>query len=166
MESTIDHRVQTLLEDLCHSTRSIRGCLLATSDGVAVTQYNLSQQSLNLAALSASALGIGCKVTEVAECADLEEVSFNGFDGWVSVIAVGTRAVLTTIANEGCSIEMVAHYSRKYAQQVLQILDPEQAQILEQRKEARGLEEHGTMQGALRALAAMEATASAERVEH
>lgn len=158
MDTNIEQQIHGPLEELSLSSRSIRGCLLATADGVAVSQRNLSGQAEALAALSASALGIGRKVTDVADCGQLEEISFKGFDGWISVIAVGTRAVLTTIAHEGCSIEMVTHYTRKYADQILEILDPEQARLREEREEARDEEEQGNMRNALRALAAIDST--------
>lgn len=156
MDTTIEQLIHNLLEELSLSSRSIRGCLLATADGVAVSHRNLPAQCEALAALSASVLGIGRKVTDVGDCGSLEEISFKGFDGWISVIAVGNRAVLTTVAYEGCSIEMVTHYSRKYADQILEKLDPEQARSREEREEARDKEEYSSMQSALRALASMD----------
>ena len=134
MDQQTLRQIEIPLEELASSTRGIRGCLLATADGVAVTHRNLNDQAEALAALSASSLGIGRRVAEVGGCGALQEVCFKGFEGWVSVVAVGNRAVLAAVAYEGCSIGMVMYYSRKYADEILGILDPEQARALEERK--------------------------------
>lgn len=166
MDSATHQRVQEPLEELLLATRGIRGCLLATADGVAVAHRNLDGPAEALAALSASALGIGRKVSEVGECGQLEEICLKGFEGWISVVAVGNRAVLSTVAYEGCSIGMVMYYSRKYADRILAILDPEQARLLAEREDDYEEEEQGSMQSALRALAALEAAAPVEeRIE-
>lgn len=156
METALQQRIEGPLEELSLATRGIRGCLLATADGVALAHRNLEMQSESLAALSASALGIGRKVSQVGDCGHLEEICFKGLEGWVSVVAVGNRAVLATVAFEGCSIGMVMYYSRKYADEILAIIDPEQARLREERDEAREEEEVGSMRSALRALAALD----------
>ena len=156
MDVAIHQRIQGPLEELSLATRGIRGCLLATADGVAMVQRNLDGQAESLAALSASALGIGRKVSEVGECGHLEEICFKGVEGWVSVVAVGTRAVLATVAYEGCSIGMVMYYSRKYADELLTIIDPEQARLREEREDSREEEDIGSMRSALHALAALD----------
>lgn len=162
MEAAIHQRIQGPLEELSLATRGIRGCLLATADGVAVINRNLADESESLAALSASALGIGRKVSDVGGCGLLEELCFKGAAGWVSVVAVGNRAVLSTVAFEGCSIGMVMYYTRKYADEILEILDPEQARLREQEEDLREEEEQGSMRSALRALAALEASTAPE----
>ncbi len=165
MEAAIHQRIQVPLEELSIATRGIRGCLLATADGVAILHRNLDEHAESLAALSASVLGIGRKVSEVADCGPLEEICFKGVEGWVSVVAVGNRAVLTTVAFEGCSIGMVMYYSRKYADEILAIIDPEQARLREERDEQREEEELGSMSSALKALAALD-SAPVEYEEH
>ncbi|MCW5963886.1 MAG: roadblock/LC7 domain-containing protein [Bryobacterales bacterium] len=159
MEAAIHQRIQGPLEELSLATRGIRGCLLATADGVAVLHQNLDAQAESLAALSASALGIGRKVSDVGDCGPLEEICFKGLEGWISVVAVGNRAVLATVAYEGCSIGMVMYYSRKYADEILAIIDPEQARQREEREQEGEEEEVGSMRSALRALAALDVPA-------
>jgi|GEM_PF-3328365 len=155
MDTAIRQQIQVPMEALALATRGIRGCLLATADGVSIMHHDLEQQNEALAALSASSLGIGRSVTEVGDCGQLEELCFKGVDGWISVVAVGNRAVLTTVAHEGCNIGMVLYYTRKYADEILEILDPEQAR---EREEASYEQEddHGSMKVALRALAALD----------
>jgi uncharacterized protein len=158
MDAAMHKRLEEPLEELLLATRGIRGCLLATADGVGIAQRNLDEEAESVAALSASALGIGRKVSEVSNCGHLEEVCFKGIDGWVSVVAVGDRAVLATAAYEGCSIGMVMYYSRKCADAILEILDPEQAQLRAELEDIREEEDQGSMRSALRALAALETT--------
>ncbi|MCU0229122.1 MAG: roadblock/LC7 domain-containing protein [Bryobacterales bacterium] len=165
MEAAIYQRIEAPLEELSLATRGIRGCLLATADGVTIAQRNLDDQAESLAALSASALGIGRKVSMVGECGLLEEICFKGVEGWISVVAVGNRAVLSTVAFEGCSIGMVMYYSRKYADEILAIIDPEQARMRDEQEDEREEEEAGSMRSALRALAALDA-APVEIEEH
>lgn len=149
-------RIEIPLEELSTATRGIRGCLLATADGVAVMHRNLDDQSEALAALSASSLGIGRRVAEVGGCGALQEVCFKGFEGWVSVVAVGNRAVLAAVAYEGCSIGMVMYYSRKYADEILGIIDPEEARLLEEREDTRDDDDQVSMRSALAALASLD----------
>ncbi len=157
MDQQLLQRIEVPLEELAASTRGIRGCLLATADGVAITSRNLDDQDEALAALCASALGIGRRVSDVGGCGSLEEICFKGFEGWVSIVAVGNRAVLAAIAYEGCSIGMVMYYSRKYADEILGILDPAQAQLLEEREDTRDEEDQVSMRSALKALASLDA---------
>lgn len=157
MDQQLLKRIEVPLEELATSTRGIRGCLLATADGVSMMHRNLESQSEALAALCASSLGIGRRVAEVGGCGALQEVCFKGFEGWVSVVAVGNRAVLAAVAYEGCSIGMVMYYSRKYADEILAILDPEQAALLQEREEIRDEDEQGSMRSALQALASLDA---------
>lgn len=156
MDQQTLRQIEIPLEELASSTRGIRGCLLATADGVAVMHRNLDGQAEALAALSASSLGIGRRVAEVGGCGALQEVCFKGFEGWVSVVAVGTRAVLAAVAYEGCSIGMVMYYSRKYADEILGIIDPEQARVLEEREDTRDEEDQVSMRSALQALASLD----------
>lgn len=149
-------RIEIPLEELSTATRGIRGCLLATADGVAVMHRHLDDQSEALAALSASSLGIGRRVAEVGGCGALQEVCFKGFEGWVSVVAVGNRAVLAAVAYEGCSIGMVMYYSRKYADEILGIIDPDQARLLEEREDTRDDDDQVSMRSALAALASLD----------
>ena len=51
---------------------------------------------------------------------------------------------------------MVMYYSRKYADEILGILDPEQARALEEREDARDEEDQGSMRRTLQALASLE----------
>jgi predicted regulator of Ras-like GTPase activity (Roadblock/LC7/MglB family) len=161
MDQQLTKRIEVPLEELATSTRGIKGCLLATADGVAMMHRNLDNQSEALAALCASSLGIGRRVAEVGGCGALQEVCFKGFEGWVSVVAVGNRAVLAAVAYEGCSIGMVMYYSRKYADEILAILDPEQAAMLEEREDIRDEEDQMSMRSALKALASLDDTYSA-----
>ncbi len=156
MDQQTLRQIEIPLEELATSTRGIRGCLLATADGVAVMHRNLNDQAEALAALSASSLGIGRRVAEVGGCGALQEVCFKGFEGWVSVVAVGNRAVLAAVAYEGCSIGMVMYYSRKYADEILGIIDPEQARALEEREDLRDEEDQVSMRSALQALASLD----------
>ncbi|MCC6264023.1 MAG: roadblock/LC7 domain-containing protein [Bryobacterales bacterium] len=156
MDQQTLRQIEIPLEELAASTRGIRGCLLATADGVAVMHRNLNDQAEALAALSASSLGIGRRVAEVGGCGALQEVCFKGFEGWVSVVAVGNRAVLAAVAHEGCSIGMVMYYSRKYADEILGIIDPEQARALEEREDLRDEEDQVSMRSALQALASLD----------
>ena len=148
-------RIEVPLEELASSSRGIRGCLLATVDGVAIAEKNCSQHAEPLAALAASALGIGRKVTDVGDCGTLEEVCFKGYEGWVSVCAVGSKAVLAITAHEGASIGMVMYHARKCVDAVLELIDPEQAKRREEREEAR-YEDQFSMRSALSALAAID----------
>ena len=51
---------------------------------------------------------------------------------------------------------MVMYYSRKYADEILGIIDPEQARVLEEREDTRDEEDQVSMRSALQALASLD----------
>ncbi|MEU3922333.1 roadblock/LC7 domain-containing protein [Streptomyces sp. NPDC029004] len=94
-------KVLTALRD---QVVGVRGTVVATADGLAVTADADGTHLESLAALSAATLSLGRRTAQEAGGRGVREVTTRWAMGYVVVLAIGDRALLTVLGDAGLDL--------------------------------------------------------------
>lgn len=100
----------------------ISGVMVASSDGLALAHDLPPTDSLRIAAMSATALGLGRRLVESFDHGDFLEAVTRGSEGYFAVYSAGAEAVLAVIAPHGSNLGLLHHEARRIAGRVAEIL--------------------------------------------
>ncbi|WP_328750400.1 roadblock/LC7 domain-containing protein [Streptomyces sp. NBC_00285] len=108
MTETPSPEPDTALIDILASLRDrvlgVSESVLSTADGLLVVADVDSAHPESVAALAAATLGVGRRIADLGGAGPLREVIVRGGSGHVVVTAVGDRALLTVMGDEGLDI--------------------------------------------------------------
>lgn len=107
-----------ILGELLERNNDIRSAVVATSDGIAVTQVNITDKSNRLAAMSAASLGLGKQVIATVCNGDLNEIMITGNLGQVFIYSISNKAVLVLVTKELPNVAMVNWEAHKAVSQL------------------------------------------------
>lgn len=82
----------------------LAGSLAATVDGLVLAHDVPDTEPEGLAALTAAALGVAYRVTDVAARGEFRELLVRGTRGYVATYAAGSTAVLTLLADDRVNV--------------------------------------------------------------
>ncbi|MFD7818032.1 roadblock/LC7 domain-containing protein [Streptomyces sp. NPDC059785] len=83
--------------------------VISTGDGLLVVADTDSSHPESVAALAAAHLSLGRRMAEQTGTGPLREVVSRGATGHVVILAIGERALLTVIGDEGLDVEALRH---------------------------------------------------------
>lgn len=104
---------------------NISGLMVATADGHPIAHILSHGEPSSIAAIFASALGLGQQVADLVGPARLEEATIRSGNGYVAYYAVGASAVLCVLANSGVNLARVHLEAREVTQRLAEIIEPE-----------------------------------------
>ncbi|MFF0010092.1 roadblock/LC7 domain-containing protein [Streptomyces sp. NPDC005374] len=93
-----------ILASLRDRVLGVSESVLSTADGLLVVADVDSVHPESVAALAAATLGVGRRIADLGGAGTLREVIVRGGSGHVVVTAVGDRALLTVMGDEGLDI--------------------------------------------------------------
>ncbi|NJK46352.1 MAG: hypothetical protein HC933_20790 [Pleurocapsa sp. SU_196_0] len=115
--------LQQALSTLRSAIPDLRGVLVASSDGLPMAQNLVGNEDPNrVAAMAATALGLGKRIADTLNAGSLTETSVSGTDGQVYLYAAGTKAVLVVVAPAGANVGMIHLEARDAARRIQEIL--------------------------------------------
>jgi uncharacterized protein len=115
--------LQQALSTLRSAIPDLRGVLIASSDGLPMAQNLVGNEDPNrVAAMAATALGLGKRIADTLNAGSLTETSVSGSDGQVYLYAAGTKAVLVVVATAGANVGMIHLEARDAARRIQEIL--------------------------------------------
>ncbi|MFR9794900.1 roadblock/LC7 domain-containing protein [Streptomyces sp. MS06] len=82
----------------------LTGALAASADGLVLARDVQSVEAEGLSALTAAALGVAHRMTDIAGRGHFRELLVRGSEGYVATYAAGPSAVLTLIADEHANV--------------------------------------------------------------
>lgn len=116
-------RLTSALTSLRSALPELRGVLVATVDGLPIAQsMNDSTDANRVAAMAATALGLGKRINETLSSGDLTEFSVSGTAGQVFLYAAGAKGVLAVVTPSGMNLGLLHMEARDAAAQVSNIL--------------------------------------------
>ena len=116
-------RLQGALRDLRSAIPDIRGAMVATTDGLPIAQtFTDDTDSGRVAAMAATALGLGKRINDTLGTGDLSELSVSGSIGQVYIYATGRKGVLAVVAPGGMNLGLLHMEARDTAGRVAGIL--------------------------------------------
>lgn len=110
--------VQSILTALESALPDLRGVLLTSVDGLVMAHSSVNGDASRVAAMAATALGLGKRVIEAIQAGALSEITVAGTEGQMFVYAAGTNAVLVLIASEKPNIGLIHLEARAAAKRI------------------------------------------------
>ena len=116
-------RLNATLTNLRTSMPELRGALVATVDGLPIAQAMSDGTDANrVAAMAATALGLGKRINDTLGTGELTEMSVSGADGQVYVYATGRKGVLAVVTPTGMNLGLLHMEARDAARTVALVL--------------------------------------------
>lgn len=113
----------TTLQTLRSSLPELRGALVATVDGLPIAQtFSDNTDANRVAAMAATALGLGKRINDTLGAGDLSEMSVTGLEGQVFVYATGKKGVLAVVTPPGMNLGLLHMEARDAARTVAVVL--------------------------------------------
>lgn len=113
----------TTLQTLRGSLPELRGALVATIDGLPIAQtFSDNTDANRVAAMAATALGLGKRINDTLGTGELTEMSVTGLDGQVFVYATGKKGVLAVVTPAGMNLGLLHMEARDAARTVAVVL--------------------------------------------
>ncbi|HSI84912.1 MAG: roadblock/LC7 domain-containing protein [Candidatus Methylacidiphilales bacterium] len=119
---TTNDQLKSIIERLRIDVPELRGALVATTDGLAVAHSLSSGDANRIAAMVATALGLGKRICDSIGGGDLSETSFTGAAGQVYVYSAGKKGVLGVLAAVGSNVGLIHLEARDAAAQIQTVL--------------------------------------------
>lgn len=108
--------LRTIVDNLRSAAPEIQGVLVASTDGLPVLHSFANNADPNrVAAMAATALGLGKRISESLNAGTFSETSVKGDAGQVFLYAAGPRAVLTVLAGHDCNVGLIQMEARDAA---------------------------------------------------
>ncbi|MGV9451776.1 roadblock/LC7 domain-containing protein [Streptomyces sp. NPDC003635] len=101
----------------------LTGSLAASVDGLVVAEDTPGVEPEGVAALTAAALGVAVRLTDVTGRGELRELLVRGRDGYVATYAAGQGAVLTLLARDDVSVGRLHLEGRRAATRIGELVD-------------------------------------------
>ncbi|MFE0671778.1 roadblock/LC7 domain-containing protein [Streptomyces sp. NPDC058867] len=101
----------------------LTGSLAASVDGLVVAEDTPGVEPEGVAALTAAALGVAVRLSDVTGSGDLRELLVRGRDGYVATYAAGQGAVLTLLARDDVSVGRLHLEGRRAATRIGELVD-------------------------------------------
>ncbi|WP_202214736.1 roadblock/LC7 domain-containing protein [Methylacidimicrobium sp. AP8] len=100
----------------------LSAALVATTDGLPVAHSLNSGDANRLAAMAATALGLGRRICETFGGGEFRETSVSGLLGQMYIYSAGPKAVLGVVARPGANVGLIHLEAREGASEIAQIL--------------------------------------------
>lgn len=115
-------QVQQIIEKLRSQIPELRGALVASIDGLAIGQSLSTGDPNRIAAMAATALGLGRRIVESLGAGTFNETSVTGSEGTIFVYTAGTKGVLAVIVGVGANIGLIHLEARDAARNIAEVL--------------------------------------------
>ncbi|WP_261665029.1 roadblock/LC7 domain-containing protein [Deinococcus sp. Marseille-Q6407] len=123
MTRSKQERLQVTLSGLRSAIPDVRGAMIATTDGLPIAQlFTDNTDAGRVAAMAATALGLGKRINDTLGTGDLSEMSVSGMEGQVYIYATGRKGVLAVVAPAGMNLGLLHMEARDTAGRVASIL--------------------------------------------
>jgi predicted regulator of Ras-like GTPase activity (Roadblock/LC7/MglB family) len=115
--------LQKLLEGLRSAIPDLRGALVASTDGLAmVHSLPAGVDPGRIAAMAATALGLGKRISDTMGIGILQEANFNANEGQMFIYTAGGQGVLALIAPSNANVGLIHFEARDVARQIASTL--------------------------------------------
>jgi len=112
--------LQGILRDLKQALPELRSIVVASTDGLPIVHN--AADAPRVAAMAATALGLGKRISQTTELGSLEETIVRGNQGYFVVYATGDKGVLAVSAPADANLGLIHLEARSYAAKLAQVL--------------------------------------------
>ena len=114
--------LNAVLSKLRKEAPDVQGSILATPDGLALAFDIAESEAPRIAAMAATALGLGKRIIQGTQNGELQEMVVRGSTGYLTLYAVGTIGVLAISMAAGSNIGLIQLVARQSVGEIQSIL--------------------------------------------
>lgn len=114
--------IQQTLGSLRGSLPEITGAIIASTDGLAIAHDVHTGDPNRMAAMVATALGLGKRISDTFGGGALQETSVSGESAQIYVYSAGSKGVLAITARTGANVGLIHLESRAAAKKLAALL--------------------------------------------
>lgn len=116
------NQLQSILDNLKAALPEVREVLIATTDGMPVVHNGGSTDANRIAAMAATALGLGKRLTDTIGGGSFSESSVSGEGAQIFIYAAGSKAVLAVVSTGAISVGLIHLEARSAAKNIAAVL--------------------------------------------
>ena len=118
----VTEQLNEILQGLRAAIPELSGALIASTDGLAIATSVAGGDSNRMAAMVATALGLGKRITDTFGGGGLKETSVGGEQGQIYIFSAGSKGVLAVIAASEANVGLIHIESRDAAARIAHLL--------------------------------------------
>ncbi|CAF0692891.1 roadblock/LC7 domain-containing protein [Candidatus Methylacidithermus pantelleriae] len=111
-----------ILNEIRSALPEVTGAIVATSDGLSIAHSLSGGDPTRVAAMVATALGLGKRICDTLGGGQFSEASVVGTGTQIFVYAAGTKGVLSLMARPGGNVGLIHLIARDAAQKIATLL--------------------------------------------
>lgn len=108
--------------DLRRSIPELHGVMIASTDGLSIAHDFAEAEAERVAAMAATALGLGQRITERTSLGGLQEAVIRGDRGYLVVYAAGDSAVLVMTGPTSSNLGLMRIEARAASAEICEVL--------------------------------------------
>ncbi|WP_456410320.1 roadblock/LC7 domain-containing protein [Oceanithermus sp.] len=113
-------QLQGILKEIKQALPELRSVVVASADGLPIVHD--SADAPRVAAMAATALGLGKRISQTTDLGPLQETIVRGNDGYFVVYAAGDKGVLALAAPADANLGLIHLEARDFAARLAQLL--------------------------------------------
>jgi|SRR5579875_1168146 len=117
-KAPVEERARTELRRIRENVAGVHGSLAATSDGLLVAHDLPGLEPTQIAALVATTLALGSRVTLATGRGEFRETVTRGSDGYLAVYAAGSTAIVAVVGTTGMNVAMLHYQVREVIERI------------------------------------------------
>lgn len=111
-----------IIQSLREAVPELQGVMVASTDGQAIVHDFSEADALRIAAMAATALGVGKRIAQTAHLGDFHEAVVRADRGYLIVYSAGEKGVLAVSASASSNLGLIHLESRGIAEEIAQLL--------------------------------------------
>lgn len=112
----------SIIRELRENVPDITGVMIATVDGLAIATDFPEEEGARVAAMGASSIGLGNRMTKVAEVGTMKDMMIEGEDGLLIIYMAGNGGILALRAPKRANLGLIRLDGPTAAKKVAQIM--------------------------------------------
>ena len=115
-------KIDNILNQLKSALPELHDAIVASTDGLPIAQLNEGDTSARIAAMAATAYGLGKRISTTNKLGELTETVILGDKAYFIAYAVGDKAVLAVTLPSGSNLGLVRLEAQDHANQLAEVL--------------------------------------------
>lgn len=111
-----------LMRSLRQAVPEVSGVMIAATDGLPIAHDFAESEAGRIAAMAATALGLGKRVVQATHLGELTEAVIRGDRGYLIIFSCGQKGVLALSAPANANLGLINLEARLSASEIAQIL--------------------------------------------
>lgn len=112
----------SVIRELRENVPDITGVMIATVDGLSIATDFPEEEGARVAAMGASSIGLGNRMTKVAEVGTMKDMMIEGEDGLLIIYMAGSGGILALRAPRRANLGLIRLDGPTAAQKVAEIM--------------------------------------------